>query len=177
MNKLFFISGLPRSGTAWASTLINLCPNAICLHEGEAIYRDGLVSKMQSRPELFSGDSAPNAKERRFDNVPATRVAIVRDFDEVITASRMAFHGLVSDDAIAADAERFGNWVATHNPLVISFKDLFTVAGAFAVWQHILGGQKFPVDKVAALTRTRVEQIIPSRSEILQLSDQLLQEA
>lgn len=176
MNRLFFISGLPRSGTAWASALISLCPNAFCLHEGEAIHRWNLVRNLVRRSELFVGDSAPLAKAERFDVWTAGRVAIVRDLPDVKRASRKAFHGLISNDALDRDARRLDAWISLHSPLVIQFNDLFTIAGAGQVWNHLLPGQHFPEGKVAALTRTRVQQIIPSKSEIINLAQQLAKE-
>ena len=166
MNRLFFIGGLPRSGTAWTSALISLCPNAFCLHEGEALYRQKLVSALMNRSEKFVGDSAPLAISERFDEYTASRVAIIRNKDQVKESSRIAFYGRVSEQAIDNHHLRLMRWISIHNPLVVQFEDLFTVEGASAVWHHVLGKEYFPINKVAALCRTRVEQIIPGEAEL-----------
>ena len=173
MSRLFFITGMMRSGTAWASALISLCPNAFCYHEGGAQLKNGLVEGLRSRPEKFAGDSSPGWREftREVDAVEAPRVAIIRSFDEVMPAIRKAFHGMVPNDWIHQDCERLNTWVSRHDPLVIPFRKLFTISGARQVWDHVLPGEDFPRDKVECLIRTRVEQILPEKRIMQELSD------
>lgn len=174
MNRIFFISGMMRSGTAWASALISLCPNAFCYHEGEAIYREGLVDALRARPEKFAGDSSPGWRKRTdMDReLVASRVAILRDMDDVVPAVRRAFHGLVPTDWVHQDLERLTKWIALHDPLVIPFKTLFTVAGAHRLWNYLLPDEAFPKDKVECLIRTKVEQLLPDKQAMIHLNEQ-----
>lgn len=166
-QQLFFVSGMPRSGTAWVSALINLCPAAYCLHEGEAQYRDGLIRHLQCRDEFYAGDSAPLALAAKFDHLTARRVAILRPLDEVQAAAKIALHGLVSKDQINYHYRDLMTWIARHDPLRIAFDELFTLAGAAKVWEHLLPREYFPEDKIAILIRNRVTQVIPDKETIL----------
>lgn len=166
-QQLFFVSGMPRSGTAWVSALINICPAAYCLHEGEAQYREGLVRHLQCRDEFYAGDSAPTALAAKFDGLSARRVAILRPLDEVQAATKIALHGLVSEDAVNSHYRDLQTWISRHSPLLIAFDELFTLAGAAKVWEHLLPREYFPEDKIAILIRNRVTQVIPDRETIL----------
>lgn len=168
MKDTFVITGLPRSGTAWCSALISLCPNAFCLHEGEIQYRgNALTEYLDERPERFVGDSAPLSKDGRFDHWAVRKVALVRPVDDVIKAVKKAFHGLMTEDAVRGDMDLLQNWINENSPVVILFKDLFTIDTSKLLWDYLLPGEQFPEDKVAALCRTRVEQVIPPKRTIL----------
>lgn len=169
-NRIFFVAGMPRSGTAWTSIMLSLCPAAYCLHEGERHHRDGLLDHLRGREEFFAGDSAPTACSPKFDYIQARRVCIMRPLEEVIPATDKALHGLVSEDAIRSHLRELQAWAVRHSTLLVEFKDLFTLEGSRKVWNHVLPGEYFPEDKVAALIRVRVEQIIPDRETILKLT-------
>ncbi len=175
-QQLFFIAGMPRSGTAWTSQLVNLCPAAYCLHEGEMQYRDGLVRHLQCRDEFYAGDSAPLNVAAKFDHLPGRRVAILRPLEDVMNASAEAFYGLVTEDNIHGHYRDLMTWISKHKPLVVEFKDLFTLAGAAKVWEHLLPREYFPEDKIAILIRNRVTQVMPDREEIIKLSQQLTEQ-
>lgn len=166
-GQLFFVAAMPRSGTAWTSQLLSLCPNAYCLHEGEAQFRDDLAGHLRSQKEFYAGDSAPTACLERFDHIEAKRVCIMRPMGEVIPSTLKALHGLVTQKHLWDHLKILQEWCVKHSPLLVEFNDLFTLEGSREIWEYLLPGEYFPEHKVSALIRVRVEQVIPDRETIL----------
>ena len=128
MNKRFIISGLPRSGTAWASLLLSRCTGVFCWHE--AVQHGDKFNCYEAAFEApnaeITGDST-TCTLPEFDAFEATRVWIDRDPGESLASyaeqiGSLAHHSFGTIEILAAE------WKRKHHPRRISFANLFNVS-------------------------------------------------
>lgn len=153
-HRPFFVTGFPRSGTAWCANLLT-SGGALCLHEST---RFGANSDIWLYSEECRGTADPTILLNTTmvqDNKDAPVVWIRRDrktaeksftkyaskldnveplnvtelFDKLETAAELAL-------------------VGRENVLVVDFDRLFTVESAEKIWKHCL--PKLPFDKIRA---------------------------
>lgn len=124
-TKNFLIGALPRSGTAWIATLLNMHSGVFCYHDLVATATGDSYAKALQKPGFMAvGDCSSAALAPAFDDVQARRVFIERD-EEACAESLVKVMG---DGAMAAfDASRkaANDWVEKFVPQIISFKGLF----------------------------------------------------
>lgn len=126
MNKQFIISALPRSGTAWVATLLNLLPDVHCWHE--AIQHGDMYPNYRSVFEKSQHDcqgDCTTANFEQFDHIDAPRLWIERDETECLHSYRKEL-GADADSVWASCLKHKMRWVMKHNPWVFSFKKLFS---------------------------------------------------
>ena len=100
----FFITGLPRSRTAWMATFISTHPHVHCYHEGlkGCHSKEAFMNRMrpvpldeieQGRDDLLVGNSDSGLPLTNFqDMFPGAPIVVIwRDFDEVAAAVTKLF--------------------------------------------------------------------------------------
>jgi hypothetical protein len=152
-HRPFFVTGFPRSGTAWCANLLT-SGGALCLHEGT---RFGPNSDIWMYSEEHRGTADPTILLNTTmvqDNCDAPVVWIKRDrkasqdaFGKYIQRSGQSINGLDEFyDKLENAAEL--SLVFRPNVLVIDFDKLFTVESAEKIWNHCL--PNLPFDKIRA---------------------------
>lgn len=97
MSQKFFITGYPRSRTAWLANLLSYGDQSFCFHEGMRRAKDnaGLFALYDGMPHALVGDSSCglllNWREVASRYPDAKWVAIVRDPQAVLASCRRAF--------------------------------------------------------------------------------------
>ena len=154
-HRPFFVTGFPRSGTAWIANLLTNS-GSLCIHEigqfgaGADIWLYSGENRGTSDPSILVTSTLIQ------DNRDAPVVWIRRDRDEaeasfvkyssklgaVITPEQI--HELFDKIEMAAACALVGR----ENVIVVDFKNLFTVESAERIWKHCL--PKLPFDKTRA---------------------------
>lgn len=149
MAGKFFITGLPRSRTAWCANFMT-AGDAFCYHDGLANCRtlDDFARKMDAHP--VSGDSDSGlvffVDELR-DRYPDAQWAVLRrDPAEVVRSlvSMPPYQNLprIEEDAaeamVAAATVKLDKLAAEPGVLSVRVEELSTREGARALWWHCL---------------------------------------
>lgn len=154
-HRPFFVTGFPRSGTAWTANLLTN-NGALCVHEigqfgvGADIWLYSGENRGTSDPSIFltgtlvqDNRDAPLVWIRRDrGEAEASFVKYVAKLGALLTPERI--HEIF--DRIELEAA--GALVGRKNVIVVDFKDLFTVESAERIWRHCL--PKLPFDKTRA---------------------------
>lgn len=132
MNKKFFITGLPRSRTAWMANLLSYGDTSFCFHEAvrRATDLSAQFNLYESLPHEFVGDSSCglllNWREISAQYPDARWVIIRRDPQAVLESCRRAFPWLRVTAAairdIASRLEEASN--SLPNLMVVNFEKL-----------------------------------------------------
>lgn len=160
MGYDFLVIGLPRSGTAWLSTLLSYGRESLCIHEPQChlALTGGLLKHARRTYGMLgaattcgnlSGFSAPRMVmvERDHDDSWEALVNSIDIPDEKLEGARETFEMAVR----AMDFYRDG----CH---VVRFEDLFDPAGSAGVWNYVFGSN-LPALHHLELRRLRVTAI------------------
>lgn len=121
-DNFFVIGALPRSGTAWLATLLNLHPDIMAFH-------DGFVSDIpyQERMEIAAEMNktvvdVTTGIMPAFDDIPATRLFLARDTNQCHESAKNAMDVTsLTWGGVIANAKR---WCDKHRPDRIIFERL-----------------------------------------------------
>lgn len=125
--KRFIVSGLPRSGTAWASLLLSRCTGVFCWHE--AVQHGDLFRTYEAvfeAPEAEITGDATTCTLQTFDDFEATRVWIDRNPDDC----RASYAKEIGEELVEATWPTILSlglkWRMSHHPREVSFARLFS---------------------------------------------------
>lgn len=134
MSRKFFVTGLPRSRTAWLANLLSYGDKSFCFHEAVRRAKDtqDMFGLYESLPHELVGDSSCglllNWKEVSEQHPGAKWVIIVREPQQVLESCRRAFPWLrVNADTIREMNQRLHEalrGLAGRNLLVVEFQQL-----------------------------------------------------
>jgi hypothetical protein len=178
MNKLFFITGLPRSRTAWLANLLTYGVSH-CRHDGLAECKsvDGLVDLMLGTNAIYSGDSDSGLlffADRIKSLVPAARwVVVERDMRDAWKSYRNHFKAVpypgtegVSEASMDALWDTVvGAYDRTRNGLdamKVSFDDLEKRNTVKAIWEWCIPEVPWNQHRYEMLQRMSVN-VIPKK--------------
>lgn len=161
LHRPFFVTGFPRSGTAWFSNLLT-CTPALCLHEG-SLLGPQIGLWLYEAPMRGLSDSMV-VKTRLIDQNPESPVVLIKRDRSEAQASLAKF--LDTDkanlDRTFDDLEnRYLALESRPNTLVIDFKQSFTPAAIEAVWSHCLPDLPFDKTRAEFLRALNVQQSLP----------------
>ncbi len=153
MSAPFMVFGLPRSCTAWFSTLLSL-GSRVCYHEIET--QCATIEEFYEKIEGNGNASTvvwkmlPELLER-FPNM--RYVWLRKDLEEcnqslLNLGLKFDFYSL---QTIASEAEQLGAMSQ-----LVADVDVLHMAVARSVWEHLLPDEKFPMEKVKNLLRMNV---------------------
>jgi hypothetical protein len=160
----FFVTGLPRSGTAWLSAFLSH-GDTICYHE--LLADTGPVATAVAAalvPHHGCADTAtPLIADRLVAVFPrAPWVIVLRDPPDAYASLRRAFPRLSESDATAVhgaaclalvDLVRI---LPAHLLLFVPFADLFSDASLQAIWRHVRMPYPYPAARAAILRNLRI---------------------
>jgi len=164
MNPLIQITGLPRSGTAFVSTLLNLNPDCIAFHElasTDLKWRDTIA---EARLDYeFVADVTTYGFLPKVVDRDATKVFIDIPWRESLNSAAEAFGVEPDGEAYESLHSLAKDWMIEHDPLVINSSELWTVDSLKAIWLHCFGfdGMHFPEAKVKLLIGMNIQRNNP----------------
>lgn len=176
MNAPYFITGLPRSRTAWLANLLTW-GESFCWHEASAaggLTVEGMWEVMKGAPRgmRYVGNSDPNLglmANELLEGFPESRfVVVLRDVDECATGMMKA---MVQERLKAVDASKlrdllnrllwglasFG-FLPKERLLHVRYEDLDREEMVRAVWEFCVPEMAFPRERHEMLQGMRVTQ-------------------
>ncbi len=155
MKKLITVTGLPRSGTAFVSMLLQLHPDCIAYHELAAYDRDWRKTIMDNKADIVADCNTYGFMPEA--SMPSDRmVYIMNDPWRSRKSAEIACRKNIDIDMIMALEVIAKDWVDSNEVFVIRRDDVFTVGGCIALWQYCLGGP-IPMDKIEQLVKLNVQ--------------------
>jgi hypothetical protein len=158
MNRFFIIGALPRSGTAWVSTLLNLHPDVFCFHEAMATdrpYRQVITEAMETHKIVVDCTTGIHPA---YDCIEATRIFLQRHMGDCAESAIKAM-GPVARDMWPSVVNNAARWVGKFHPPHINFDGLLQKSrGELEMLEHLLGLET-PIDgaKVGQLRALNVQ--------------------
>lgn len=153
------VTGLPRSGTAFVSMLLNLHPDCVAYHELAAYDRDWKRTIEDSYYDYVADCSTygfmPDAWLRS-----SKRIMIDSDPIQSHVSSEIACRKLIDPDTMPALRQMLEDWRDRFNPMVIHRNEVFTFDGCVAIWEHCFG-KPVPYDKIEQLVKLNVQHKDP----------------
>lgn len=177
MFKPFYITGLPRSRTAWLSVAFSDYQRVSCLHEPLARTEPDQISDLlaaQRTPFAGLSDSglaiaAPDLP----DILPGPIVIIWRDPEEVIRSLSQYLGGSeeVHAGGVALMSTTLVQFASRYEHLGVDFNDLSSTDTMRQVWAYLLPDVPFHRRRIEQLQKMRIE---PDRDQLLDgLSDSI----
>lgn len=165
------VTGLPRSGTAFIATFLNLHPYCICHHDLAADrddwkeYPETLEKDWQFVGEVSTYGWLPKAQR---PSVLSPKVAIFRrPEDSHAAVKRIMGHQTGGLDPFIHGYEALKDWAYRVSALRVSFEDLHTVAGLQEIWNHVFvpsWDTPFPVEKAQQMITMNVQRRNPQET-------------
>lgn len=162
-GKLIQVVGTPRSGTAFLSVMLSLCPNCIGYHELAA---SGPNWKFTIKQALQNWQYVADCTTYGF--LPK---AVVKDSIKLYIPQDVEQSRLKCAEAFGyePDAHNFHaldkmakNWAREWNPLTIPAEELFTFGNMLKIWKHCFQGHEpFPGQKVEQLLKQQIQRMNP----------------
>jgi hypothetical protein len=155
MEKLITVTGLPRSGTAFVSMLLQLHPECMSYHELAAYDRDWVSTILDNEADIVADCSTygfmPEARMPSYK-----RVMIDSDAVQSKRSAEIACRKDISLDDIIALQVLLYQWQDRYKPFVIDRNQVFTVEGCCDIWEYCFNGSA-PVEKIQQLVKLNVQ--------------------
>ncbi len=161
----FQIIGLPRSGTAFLSALLNLCPDCVCFHELPATERDwkGVIARAREHWPVV-GESGTYGWTPKAIIPESRKVYVRRDWRQSRSRFAAAARWAPSEPIYEALAESVENWAKEHGALQVDFAAPFPRETLARIWAHCLGPDRlFPEEKAALQAAMNVQRASPEK--------------
>lgn len=165
-HNVFYVTGLPRSRTAWLSVALSDWTRSACLHEPLARldeYTPEVVLSMLDAtrcPNVGIADSGlPVVAPDLPALIPGPVLIVWRDPREVIASLTRYLGGDESVHAggVAAMHARLGDFGRRHEHMMIAFEDLNSIEAMKRVWVHLLPSVPFQRRRIESLMRLRID--------------------
>lgn len=165
MKSPFLILGLPRSGTAWASSLFTVGP-AFCFHELSREFETApeIAGQMFATPATLVGNSDSGAVllfRSLVPRLPGARMIYIRRPKLEARAAFVKVSGL-PEKLCAGPFDTFDKLLDEYTVefpgLTVKFEELFSEDSARAMWRHLAGESSFPQTHWRKMRTLRVEQ-------------------
>ena len=168
---IFQVTGLPRSGTAFIASFLNLHQLCFCHHDLAADrddwkeHSDELAISWPFVGEVSTYGWLPRAQR---DNVVAPRVAIFRDPEDSHAALKRIMGERVGGvDPFIKASSALREWAHKVDALCVPFDELHTVPALQQIWKHIFKaelGVPFPVEKAQQMITMNVQRNKPQEA-------------
>ena len=149
---IFQIAGLPRSGTAWIASVLNLCPDIMCIHEP--------VDNNVPAPKgsySHSGQSGSHLLVPSYRDMEADlRIFIKRDSEDCVKSLQDIYGDVVTDswmDCVVGPSIEYEN----KTDIIVNFENLFTEDAVKYIWESITE-IPFCEDKVAPMFNMNIQR-------------------
>ena len=156
--SLITVTGLPRSGTAFVATLLQLHPYCLAYHELAAYRKDWREALKEFDLDAdYIADCNTYGYLKQYDVTPDKRVYIMNTPQYAHRAAEKACRKKI-DPQLMVNLARIGEiWATENDCLVIDRKKVFTLEGCREIWTYCFD-DIFPVVKVAELVKLNIQQ-------------------
>ena len=159
MEKLITVTGLPRSGTAFVSMLLNLHPECISYHELASYGTDWRDVILNNEADIVADCSTYGFMDCA--ELPSDRrVFIDSKAVQSHKSSEIACRKEISLDVIKGLQIMAYEWCEKWDPMIIRREDVFTVHGCARIWRYCFGDE-IPYHKIAELVKLNVQHKDP----------------
>ncbi len=164
----FYITGLPRSRTAWLAVALSDYRLSACLHEPlarvTAYDRSTISNLLEAQHTKFAGMSdsgLPVVAPDLPDILPGPVLVVWRNPDEVIDSLVRYMGGKRETHAggIALLHARLAEFASRHSVMIVDFDDLAREDVMRQVWSHLLPGTTYQRRRIAELQRLRIDPV------------------
>ena len=153
------VTGLPRSGTAFVSMLLNMHPDCVAYHELAAYDRNWRTTIVDNYWDIVADCNTygfmPEAWIRS-----DRRVMIDSDPLQSHVSSEIACRKLIDPDVMPGLRVMLEHWRDRYDPMVIQRNDVFTFEGCVAIWEYCFG-KPVPYQKIEQLIKLNVQHKDP----------------
>lgn len=155
---LINIFALPRSGTAFLTTMLNLHPRCLAMHE---LYEKSDQHKQIIQDALSKYDYVADVNTIGWmlkDYTPADiNICIRRSTQSSLRAVRKVVSGDINEFAYRVCAEKLDKWAIEHGAVIIYYEHLFRMDTLAAIWHHCFEDDVFPAQKVEVLLSLNIQ--------------------
>lgn len=166
MSTRIQVTGLPRCGSAFIATMLNLNPRCIAYHDlisTHEYWRETLSDaweKYDYVADCGTYQFLPKASDPR-----SVKVFIDRRAEDSRVEAEQVFGYKISPIDYSTIAAISEDWVAENKPLVVNFASLWNVRSMETIWDHVFGGDvKFPSEKVEMLLLNDIQRREPEKA-------------
>ena len=149
----FQLAGLPRSGTAWLSAVLNYAPDVMCVHEPVDLNVPVPVDGFRSMGVAGSHLLVPEYRDMPSD----LRVFISRSPRESNKSLERLGLGLGLGEGMFHRMEDLGYEYADMCDIIIPFGKLFQIGTVFDLWYKVSNAD-LPTDKIMAMMNMNVQR-------------------
>lgn len=150
---IFQIAGFPRSGTAWAAAVLNLCPDIICVHESPDLNVHVPVGLYRHSGESGSHLIVGEYRDRDAD----LRIYVDRDGDECYNSTRILFEEELQREEWDMRLTPLADEYKGIANIVVDFDKLFSLDTIKYLWKEI-SDSPFDHDKVSLLLNMNIQR-------------------
>lgn len=159
MEKLITVTGLPRSGTAFVSMLLQMHPDCVAYHELAAYDRNWRTTLFDNWWDIVADCNTyafmPEAWIRA-DKM----IMIESDVVQSHVSSEIACRKLIDPELMPTLKVLLDKWRDRFDPMVIRRNDVFTFEGCVAIWEYCFG-KPVPYHKIQQLVKLNVQHKDP----------------
>ena len=159
MDKLITVTGLPRSGTAFVSMLLQMHPDCVAYHELAAYDRNWRTTLFNNWWDIVADCNTyafmPEAWIRA-DKM----IMIDSDVVQSHVSSEIACRKLIDPELMPTLRVMLEKWRDRFDPMVINRNDVFTFEGCVAIWEYCFG-KPVPYHKIQQLVKLNVQHKDP----------------
>lgn len=149
------LTGIPRSGTAFCSTLFQLHPDCIAFHE-LAMYHRNYKQLIYTAPFPQVADCNTYGYLDAAQINSDRRILIDTDFEYSHRSSEVATKKKLSLQASKTLCNLAHIWADEYKAMIIKREDVFTVQGCKRIWEYCFD-EPFPEQKVAQLIKLNIQ--------------------
>ena len=156
---LIQIYGLPRSGTAFISTMLNMNPRCIAYHElfEKTDQAPAIIDRML-KAYTYVADCNTHGWLMKDYRPGDVRICIRRDTDSSIKAVEKRIKKKIDLRKYDYFATKLDQWALESDAMVVYYEHLFTLDTLGRIWDRCFkGSDLFPVYKVAALLELNIQ--------------------
>lgn len=156
------VVGMPRSGTAFASMVLNLHPDCIAYHELAAYDKNWKEILLENEADMVA-DCNTYGFLHEAEIPVSVLIYLDRNAEDSCKASIKATgHELTVQQFINLH-RMMGQWALDNNAYVMSEGTIFTLDGMEILWKTAFGNHvEFPIEKAAELLKLNVQHHKPS---------------
>lgn len=166
-GKTFFVTGLPRSRTAWLANFLT-CGESFCFHEAirDADSLDDLKKMLSNSKYRYTGSSdssLPLFADKVLKIFPDSRLVVIeRDSNEVLNSLSKAFPEFTSQKidpqkTMELMVNALKQFKSKYNPLVIQYEELNDVNVCRKLWNYLLPDIEFDYERWKLLNLLKVD--------------------
>ena len=161
MNKHFYITGLPRSGTAWLANYLTT-DKSICVHEASTYANDEgwSVNHYLDTLEYPIAGTADSAIWNSIHEIDGPLLFVNRPLDQVIKSIRNAQFVEPGYEAVVATNanNKLNEFRKINEGMEVDFKDLFDINKLEELWKYLIPEIPFNNYRTEMLLNLNVQQ-------------------